>query len=100
MELTKETNWATVIVVFLLTVIVFVLDLRTPSDIAAWTLYSVPLGLTRRSHLKHLTVSLAVVCTALIILAHIFSVSVTEDIAAINRILSIVMVWVFAFFLK
>jgi len=47
MELTKETDQATVAVVFMLTAIVFVLDLLTPSEIAVWTLYLVPLGLTK-----------------------------------------------------
>jgi len=34
MELTKETDQATVAVVFMLTAIVFVLDLLTPSETA------------------------------------------------------------------
>lgn len=57
----------------MLTLIVFVLDLLTPSEVAVWTLYLVPLGLTRWSFHKHLTVSLAIVCTALIICAHLYN---------------------------
>ena len=49
MELTKESNHALVTVVVALTVIVFVLDLLTPSEIAVWTLYLVPLGINRWS---------------------------------------------------
>ena len=100
MELTKETDQALIIVVFALTGIVFVLDLLTPSEIAVWTLYLVPLGITRWSYLKHLTVSLAGVCTALIICAHLYNPGPTQDIAIINRVFGIVMVWVSAFFLK
>ena len=49
MDLAKENDQALVAVVFMLTGIVFVLDLLTPSEIAVWTLYLVPLGLTRWS---------------------------------------------------
>jgi len=100
MELTKETDQATVAVVFMLTAIVFVLDLLTPSEIAVWTLYLVPLGLTRWSFVKHLTFGLAGGCTVLIICAHLYNPGATHDIAIINRVLGIMMVWVSAFFLK
>ena len=36
----------------MLTVIVFILDVLTPSEIAVWTLYLVPLGLTRWSYIQ------------------------------------------------
>jgi hypothetical protein len=52
MEQTRENDQALVAVVFMLTGIVFVLDLLTPSEIAVWTLYLVPLGLTRWSHIS------------------------------------------------
>ena len=102
MELTKEPDLATVTVVFMLTVIVFVLDVLTPSEIAVWTLYLVPLGLTRWSYFKHLTVAISGVCTALIILAHLYNPDPTPDIAIaiMNRVLGILMVWISAFFLK
>ena len=100
MEQTKETDQATVTVVFLLTGIVFALDMLTPSEIAVWTLYLVPLGLTRWSYLKNLTVGIAVLCTSLIICAHLFNPGMTHEIAIINRVLGIVMIWVGAFFLK
>jgi hypothetical protein len=100
MELTKEPDQATVTVVFMLTVIVFVLDVLTPSEIAVWTLYLVPLGLTRWSYFKHLTVAISGVCTALIILAHLYNPGPTQDIAIMNRVLGILMVWISAFFLK
>lgn len=100
MDLTKENDHALITVVFMLTGIVFVLDLLTPSEIAVWTLYLVPLGISRWSYFKHLTVSLAGVCTALIIFAHFYNPGQTHDIAIINRVFGIVMVWVSAFFLK
>jgi hypothetical protein len=100
MELTKENDQALVAVVFMLTGIVFVLDLLTPSEIAVWTLYLVPLGLTRWSHIKHLTLSIGGGCTVLIICAHLYYPGPTHDLAIINRVLGIVMVWVSVFFLK
>ena len=100
MELTKETDQGLVAVVFILTGIVFVLDLLTPSEIVAWSLYVVPLGFSRWSYLKHLTVGLAVFCTSFIICAHIYNPGPTEVIAIINRVFGIVMVWASVFFLK
>ena len=100
MELTKETDYATVAVVIVLTAIVFVLDLVTPSEIVVWTLYLVPLGLTRWSFHKHLAVSLAIVCTALIICAHLYNPGATQYIAMTNRAFGILMVWISTFFLK
>ena len=78
----------------------FTLDLLTPSEISIWTLYLVPLGISRWSHFKHLTMGLAVLCTSLIICAHLFSPGSMQDIAIINRVLGITMVWVTTFFLK
>lgn len=100
MEQTKENDQALTAVVFVLTGIVFVLDLITPSELAVWTLYLVPLGLSRWSHLKLLTVGLACMCTALIIFAHFYNPGPTQEVAIINRVFGIVMVWVSAFFLK
>ena len=100
MEQTKETDQALVTVVFTLTGIVFLLDLITPSEIVAWTLYLVPLGLSHWSPLKNLTVGLAVLCTSLIICAHFYNPGPTQEIALINRVFGLVMVWVTTFFLK
>ena len=94
---TKENDQAVVAVVFILTGIVFVLDLITPSEIAVWALYLVPLGLTRWTYLKHLTIGHGVLCTSLIICAHLYNPGATHDIAIINRAFAIVMVWVSAF---
>ena len=100
MEQAKETDQGLVAVVFVLTGIVFVLDLITPSEIVAWTLYLVPLGLSHWSPLKNLTVGLAVLCTSLIICAHLYNPGATQEIALINRVFGLVMVWVTTFFLK
>lgn len=100
MELAKENDQATVAVVFVLTAMVFFLDFLTPSEISAWSLYLVPLGFSRWSYYKHLTVGLAVLCTSLIICAHLYNSGATHDIAIINRVLGIIMVWVATFFLK
>jgi len=99
-EQAKESDQALVTIVFILTGIVFVLDLLTPSEISFWALYTVPLGLTRWSDIKHLTVSIAVLCTSCIVCAHIYNPGVTQDVAMINRVFGIVMVWVITFFLK
>ena len=100
MELTKETDQAVVAVVIALSLIVFVLDLLTPSEIAVWTLYLVPVGITRWSYLKHVTICLAALCTLLIIVAHAYNPGATQHVAIINRIFGILAVWILAFFLK
>ena len=100
MEVAKETDHALLTVVFILTGIVFALDLLTPSEIAVWTLYLVPLGISRWSSLKHLTVGLAVLCTSLIICSHIYNPGATQDLAIMNRVLGVLMVWLTVFFLK
>ena len=100
MDLAHENDHALVAVLITLAGVVFVLDLLTPSELAVWSLYLVPLGLSRWSLLKHLTVTLAILCTSLIICAHLYNPGATHDIAIINRIFGIVMVWVSAFFLK
>ena len=100
MEQTKETDQGLVAVIFTLTGIVFVLDLITPSEIVAWTLYLVPLGLSHWSSLKNLTIGVAVLCTSLIICAHVYNPGPTEEIAIINRVFGLAMVWVATFFLK
>ena len=102
MEQTKETNLADqglIAVVITLTVIVFILDLLTPSELAVWTLYVVPLGISRWSYLKNLPIILAIVFTALLICAHLYDPGPDLDIAIFNRVFGLVMVWATAFFL-
>src|SRR5262245_8956947 len=100
MEQTKETDQGLVAVIFTLTGIVFILDLITPSEIVAWTLYLVPLGLSHWSYLKNLTVGLAILCTSLTICAHFYNPGPTQEVAIINRVFGLVMIWVTTFFLK
>src|SRR5262245_34490177 len=100
MDEAQDSDQALVTVVFILTGVVFVLDLLTPSELAVWVLYIVPLGLNRWSYLKHLTVGLGVLCTSIIICAHLYNPGATQDVAIINRVFGIVMVWVSVFFLK
>ena len=103
MELTKEPDLATVTVVFMLTVIVFVLDVLTPSEIAVWTLYLVPLGLTRWSYFKHLTVALSVCAQRSLFLLYPHNPGLIEHIdnrIQSYRVLGILMVRISAFFLK
>ena len=100
MDHAQENDLALIVVVFVLSGVVFVLDLLTPSELAVWSLYLVPLGLSRWSHFKQLTVGLAILCTSLIFCAHFYNPGPTHDVAIINRVFGIVMVWVAAFFLK
>jgi hypothetical protein len=100
MELTNETDQPLVIGAITLSVIVFVLDSLMPSEIAVFMLYTVPLGLSRWSNLKHLTFILAGALTALIIFAHLLNPGAMQVVAITNRVLGIVMVWVVAFCLK
>ena len=100
MDDAQANDYALVTVVFTLTGVVFVLDLLTPSELAVWTLYLVPLGLSRWSYLRHFTVAIAILCTSLIICAHLYNPGATHDVAIINRVFGTVMIWVSAFFLK
>ena len=98
MELTKESDRALVTVAVTFNCDRISFRPAHPFRVAVWTFYLIPLGLTRWSFFKYLTVSIAGVCTALIILAHLYNPGTTHDIAIINRVLGIVMVWVSAFF--
>jgi hypothetical protein len=99
-ESTKADHSISVVVV-VLTAIVFVLDVMTPLGIAIWALYVLPLGLTRWSPLKPLIFIIAGVCTGLIVLGYLYSPpGGSPDIAILNRILGVLMVWIAAFFLK
>ena len=89
------------VAVVALTAIVFTLDLMSPLGIAVWTLYVLPLGLTRWSTLQPLTFMVAGACTVLIVLGYLYSPpGVSQDFAISNRILGVLMVWITAFFLK
>ena len=100
MEQAKEDSQALTAVVFVLTGIVFVLDLITPSELAVWSLYLFPLGFSRWSHVKGLTVGLAGMCTVLIIIAHFYDPGPILEIAIIDRVFGLIMVWGTTFFLK
>ena len=97
----KETDHALTAVIITITGIVFVLDLFTPSVIAIWALYILPLGLGRWSPQGALTFILAGVCTVLIILGHLYSPpGPAHEIALLNRVLGVAMIWMAAFFLN
>jgi hypothetical protein len=100
MEEPTKTSHVVTAVVLALTVIVFVLDLMTPLGIAIWILYIVPVGLTRWSSFRSLTASVTGACTALIIVGYFNSPpGIDPEIAVINRLLGILMLWMTALFL-
>jgi len=89
-----------IVVIAALTAGVFVLDLLTPSDIAIWALYVLPLGLSRWFSVRQMTWVVAGTFTALIILGYFYSPpGASFDVAVINRSLGVGMVWIAAFFL-
>ena len=101
MEEPKPTDHALTAIIIALTVMVFVLDLMTPLGLAIWALYILPLGLTRWSSVRPLTFMLAGTCTAFIIVGYLYSPpGASPDIALINRVLGVLMVWIAAFFLN
>ena len=100
MEEPIKTYHSVTAVVLALTVMVFVLDLMTPLGIAIWILYVLPVGLTRWSPFEPLTASVAGACTALMIFGYFnSSPGIDPEIAFINRLLGILMLWVTALFL-
>jgi hypothetical protein len=101
MQEPKQTDHSLTGVIIALTAIVFALDVMTPLGITIWALYMLPLGFTRWSPLRPLTVIVAGACTALIVLGYLFSPpGASPGVTAINRILGVLMVWIAAFFLK
>jgi len=84
-----------------LLVLLFVLDLLTPSGIAIWALYVLPLGLSCWLSDRYLTVVVAGACTVLILLGYPHSPpGASPEVVVINRFLGVLMVWIAAFFLK
>ena len=101
MDERKKTDRLFTVIVVGLTAMVFVLDLMTPLGIAIWALYVLPLGLTRWSSLKPLTVIVAGACTALIVVGYLYSPpGGSAEVVIVNRLLGVLMVWISAFFLK
>lgn len=101
MEEPTKTDHSVTAVVVVLTVMVFVLDLLTPLGIAIWILYILPLGVTRWSSFRPLTAAVAGACTPLIILGYFLSPpGIEPEMAIINRLLGIAMLWIAAFFLR
>jgi len=97
----KKADHSVTAVIVALTAIVFVLDLLTPLGIAIWALYILPLGFTRWSAVEHLVFIVAGACTALIILGYVYSSpGASVEVAIINRMLGVLMVWNTAFFLR
>lgn len=72
MEEPKPTDHELTGVIVMITVLVFVLNLILPSEVAMWVLYMVPLELTRWSSIGQLTFILSGACTVLIVLGHLY----------------------------
>jgi len=101
MEEPKQADRSVTVVIVALTAIVFVLDVLTPTGIAIWALYGLPLGFTRWSAVEHLVFIVAGACTALIILGYVYSPpGASFEVAMMNRMLGVLMVWITAFFLR
>ena len=100
MEEPTKTYHSVTAVVLALTVMVFVLDLMTPLGFAIWILYILPILLTRWSSFRFLTASVAGACTALIIFGYFNSPpGIDPEIALLNRLLGILMLWTTALLL-
>jgi len=101
MDEPKKPDLLLTVIVVVLTAMVFVLDVMTPLGIAIWALYVLPLGLTRWSILEPLTFIVAGACTGLIVVGYLYSPpDGSPDVAIVNRLLGVLMVWISAFFLK
>ncbi|WHZ24272.1 MAG: Multi-sensor hybrid histidine kinase [Nitrospira sp.] len=81
----------------LLTIGIFVLDLLTPSGVVEWLLYAVPLALTLSSSRASATLYYTGVVTLLLVIGYVASPpGVPTLYAVVNRLLGIVIMWVFA----
>jgi len=96
---TEDRVFAAVIGTLL--VLLSALDLLTPSGIAIWALYVLPLGLSCWLSLRSVTVVVAGACTVLILLGYPRSPpGASPEVEVINRLLGVLMVWIAAYFLK
>jgi len=96
-----QSNHALAVVIATITVMVFLLDLLTPPVVAMWTLYILPLGLTRWSSIAGLTFLVAGALSALILVGYLSSTTgASKEIAQLNCVMAVIMVWIAAFFLK
>jgi uncharacterized membrane protein YccC len=76
---------------------VFLLDLFTPPQVAAWTLYVLPLFALMWWGKKRDVYVTAVVCAVMICLGYVFSPpELGMPFAAINRLLEVAVIFVFA----
>lgn len=100
MQMEPRTNYALEGIVFIITLLVFGLDLITPLGMATWALYVLPIGLTRWSNVQQLTVIIGAICSVLIVVGYVFSPGSASEIAIVNRGLGLLMVWVVMFFLQ
>ena len=73
MEAPKQPDHVLTGVIAALIILVFVLDLLTPSGIAIWALYVIPLGLTTWSSIRSLLPITAGVCSVFVILGYFYS---------------------------
>jgi len=101
MENPMQSDHALAVVIATVTVMVFLLDLLTPPVVAIWTLYILPLGLTRWSSITGLTFLVAGALSVLILVGHLYSpTGASKEIAQLNCVMAMIMVWFAAFFLK
>ena len=81
----------------LLSIGIFLVDLRTPVGVPTWLLYLIPLLFARSDSYQHAPLILAGTCTALIYIAFIFSPSdSTGSSTLIHRTVVIIGIWITA----
>ena len=101
LEETKKADHTIIALVVALTAIIFTIDAMTPLGTATWALYALPLGLSRWSPMRPLTLIMAGACTVLIIVAHFLSApGPSSGVDVFNRVFGVLMVWIGAFFLN
>jgi hypothetical protein len=95
----QKSDYYLVGIIFIITAIVFWLDLVSPLGMAIWALYVLPLGLTRWSIFQPLTLIVGGICSVLIVAGYFFSPGPSSEIAMVNRGLGFLMVLIVVFFL-
>jgi hypothetical protein len=97
----EKIDYALSGLILIIVSIIFALDLLTPLGMATWALYLLPLGLSRWAAFEALVFIVAGICTVLIVVGYFFSpAGPLSEIASVNRVLGILMLWIVAFFLN
>jgi two-component system cell cycle sensor histidine kinase/response regulator CckA len=77
----------------LLSIVLFLFDWYKPTDIAVWLFYLIPLLFTAYVAPRRTTYLLLLICTLLIGLGHVASKPLNPNVAVLNRLIGVTVLW-------